>query len=331
MINHDKILGSLYGVAMGDAMGRPTEFMSLAAINTMFGDYGRLDLPRPALFTDDTQMTLAVAWAMISARGITPRELVRTLTNEFIEWRHSAPPRAPGMSCISSINQLKLTRKYHKSWTMAPVLSKGCGANMRVMATALLPSMDLAVNASQLQAALTHGHPEAIVSTELTALAIRWAAEDVDLIELPSMLGHRAFNQRHVYRHDWLGNLYTRWDVNMSMLQSWNALEHMMYRVGNALNMSNLMDACEVLGQAWHADQALATGLYYAIRYEDDPQLAISMAARTNGDSDSIASIAGAILGAKHGVAAWPVAWQNRIESADEIRYVANALADLKK
>jgi ADP-ribosylglycohydrolase len=55
------------------------------------------------------------------------------------------------------------------------------------------------------------------------------------------------------------------------------------------------------------------------------------MAARTNGDSDSIASIAGAILGAKHGVAAWPVAWQNRIESADEIRYVANALADLKK
>jgi len=62
----DKSKGMIYGLAIGDALGRPTEFMSLSAIKTTYGEKGIQDLPDPALYTDDTQMSLALAEALVS-------------------------------------------------------------------------------------------------------------------------------------------------------------------------------------------------------------------------------------------------------------------------
>ena len=49
--------------------------------------------------------------------------------------------------------------------------SKGCGANMRVTPLGLMPGLTDATRAgaSQLQAALTHGHSTALAASELTA------------------------------------------------------------------------------------------------------------------------------------------------------------------
>lgn len=44
----------IFGLAIGDALGRPTEFMSLSSIKRTYGEKGITDLPEPALFTDDT-------------------------------------------------------------------------------------------------------------------------------------------------------------------------------------------------------------------------------------------------------------------------------------
>ena len=63
----DKARGMIYGLAIGDALGRVTEFMSLSAIKTKYGEKGIQDLPDPALFTDDTQMSVAIAEALIKA------------------------------------------------------------------------------------------------------------------------------------------------------------------------------------------------------------------------------------------------------------------------
>ncbi len=59
--NLDRTLGMLYGLARGDALGAPVEFLSRGEIRVRFGPGGIKDLPAPALFTDDAQMTLAVA------------------------------------------------------------------------------------------------------------------------------------------------------------------------------------------------------------------------------------------------------------------------------
>ena len=61
----DKPMGMMFGLAVGDALGRPTEFMSLENIQSKYGPEGIQDLPEQALYTDDTQMTIAIAEALI--------------------------------------------------------------------------------------------------------------------------------------------------------------------------------------------------------------------------------------------------------------------------
>ena len=59
----DKIKGSLFGGAMGDALGYPVEFMSESQITSKYGlggitEYEFGTASGQALISDDTQMTL---------------------------------------------------------------------------------------------------------------------------------------------------------------------------------------------------------------------------------------------------------------------------------
>jgi ADP-ribosylglycohydrolase len=73
-----KATGSLFGLAYGDAMGAPTEFLSVDEIVSRYGQARPGDLVGdPALITDDTQMTLAVARAEWSPRIEHRDELAR--------------------------------------------------------------------------------------------------------------------------------------------------------------------------------------------------------------------------------------------------------------
>ena len=66
----------LFGLALGDALGAPTEFLKLPEIKQQYGARGIQEPPDPALYTDDTQMTLASdrrlarcrSWMLISTR-----------------------------------------------------------------------------------------------------------------------------------------------------------------------------------------------------------------------------------------------------------------------
>lgn len=323
MTTRDAIAGAMYGLALGDALGRPTEFMQLPEIWRRFGREGHLNLPEPALFTDDTQMTLAVARALGAAEAVRPAELACALGAEFVRWAREDEPRAPGMTCLRAVRELaKGTR-----WEDATVAgSKGCGANMRTASTAFLRHSDDAVGASQLQAALTHGHPTALAATELTALAIRWATDTSDLRELPSrLLAHAEWRIRgSAYNHAWLGELAERrwsaegWteETTLGWVESAQRVE---LAQEFALAQGVPQDVCREVGDGWTAETALGTALYFAVRYRHDPVLAISEAARTSGDSDSIASIAGAIVGARHGIEGWPSGWRRVIERRTEI------------
>ncbi|WP_371481019.1 ADP-ribosylglycohydrolase family protein [Kitasatospora sp. NBC_00315] len=48
--------GALLGLAIGDAIGRPTEFQPVERIAADWPDWRGLPLPQRALVTDDTQM-----------------------------------------------------------------------------------------------------------------------------------------------------------------------------------------------------------------------------------------------------------------------------------
>lgn len=60
----EQFLGCILGLACSDALGMQTEFRDLDSIRAAFGPAGIQDLPEPALFTDDTQMSVAVGEAL---------------------------------------------------------------------------------------------------------------------------------------------------------------------------------------------------------------------------------------------------------------------------
>ncbi|MBR9979900.1 MAG: ADP-ribosylglycohydrolase family protein [Desulfatitalea sp.] len=47
-----KAKGIIYGLAIGDALGWPTEFLKLDQIRAKYGPQGITELPDPALFRD---------------------------------------------------------------------------------------------------------------------------------------------------------------------------------------------------------------------------------------------------------------------------------------
>ncbi|HEY0696628.1 MAG TPA: ADP-ribosylglycohydrolase family protein, partial [Micromonospora sp.] len=67
------------------------------------------------------------------------------------------------------------------------------------------------------------------------------------------------------------------------------------------------------------------TALLSALWHADDPVAALARAATTAGDSDSIAALAGALLGAAYGMSAWPGRWADRIEYADQLAALGSA------
>ena len=64
----DRFQGCVLGLAIGDALGYPTEFLSLPEIQKRYGPNGIQELSgNPALHSDDTQTSMAVARALIES------------------------------------------------------------------------------------------------------------------------------------------------------------------------------------------------------------------------------------------------------------------------
>lgn len=315
--------GSLFGLAYGDALGKPTEFLTVAEIEHRYGPAGPRELSgEPALVTDDTQMALAVGWALHEAPSFTPEAVEPLLRQRFLAWSVSPDNnRAPGMTCLRACAELSRGVRWQEA-TVAG--SKGCGANMRVTPVGLLDvDLDTLAGLAQLQAGLTHGHPTGLAASELTAYAVFALRAGATLPEVPALLIERARSQRLVYREQWLGDLWQRPGSRSPeefIAQGWDECLAVLGRLVDALGRpDDGGDPCRATGEGWVAEEALATALLCAVRHADDPVTALARGATTAGDSDSIAALAGAFVGAAVGMAAWPTGWADRIEYADQL------------
>ncbi|MFL1904062.1 ADP-ribosylglycohydrolase family protein [Streptomyces tauricus] len=319
--------GALVGLALGDALGFPTEFKDVPSILAAFGPWRELELPDPAYITDDTQMTLALARGLRTAmdRGLLgPKRLERPVREEFVNWYQSPENnRAPGRTCLVACEKLK---HEDRLWQDASqVGSKGCGANMRVTPLGLAPGLsdEQRAGAAQLQAALTHGHPTALAASDLTAHAVRLLAQGAEPTGLVGLLRSYAYENRTNYHERWLGDLWTRAQdptPTHFISRGWDECLEALERVRQALRSpSPETDPCLATGAGWVAEEALATGLLCFLLFVDEPVTALRRAACTSGDSDSIACLAGAFSGAYLGADAWPTEWADRIEHQGDL------------
>ncbi|MEV6947544.1 ADP-ribosylglycohydrolase family protein [Streptomyces sp. NPDC051172] len=322
IVDKQAATGALTGLALGDALGFPTEFNDVPSILAKCGPWRQMRLPTPAIVTDDTQMTLALGRALRTAmdRGVlAPKRLERPLREEFVDWYQSPENnRAPGNTCLRACSLLK---DESRLWQDASQIgSKGCGANMRVAPVGLVPGLsdEQRAGAAQLQSALTHGHPTALAASDLTARAVRLLAQGVEPTGLVGLLRSYALENRSRYHHAWLGDLWTRAEdatPEEFIARGWDECLEILGRLQDAVRTVSVeTDPCLATGAGWIAEEALATGLLCFLLFVDEPVTAIRRAACTSGDSDSIACLTGAFAGAHLGAEAWPTEWADRIE-----------------
>jgi ADP-ribosylglycohydrolase len=322
--------GSLFGLAYGDALGKPTEFQTYEEIVAVHGPAGPRSLTgNPALVTDDTQMALAVGEGILAAGEFSPSALEPAWRAAFVAWATSPENnRAPGMTCLRACGGLA----EGLPWTDASQIgSKGCGANMRVTPIGLVPGLrdDQRAGAAQLQAGLTHGHPTGLAASELTAYAVRLLRDGLAPAGLVPALRARCVEQRAMYRGEWLGELWKRSSARSPeafIALGWDECAAALDRVTAALAAKSFAgDPCLATGAGWIAEEALATALYCYLISPDDPVAVVGRGAASSGDSDSIACLAGAFTGAALGAGAWPAGWRDQIEYRDRLTRLAEA------
>ncbi|MFE8964563.1 ADP-ribosylglycohydrolase family protein [Streptomyces iakyrus] len=327
LVHKQAATGALTGLALGDALGFPTEFNDVPSILAKCGPWREMELPQRPVVSDDTQMTLALGRAVRTAmdRGVlAPLRLVRPLREEFVNWYQSPENnRAPGRTCMKACYLLK---DESRPWQDASQTdSKGCGANMRVAPLGLVPGLsdEQRAGAAQLQSALTHGHPTALAASDLTAHAVRLLAQGAEPTGLIGLLRSYALENRGRYHERWLGDLWRRaGDPSPERFigRGWDECLEALERLRHAVRtVSPETDPCLATGEGWIAEEALATGLLCFLLFVDEPVTALRRAACTAGDSDSIACLTGAFAGAHRGAEAWPTAWADRVEYRSDL------------
>ncbi len=329
----DRVMGCLFGGAVGDALGYPVEFLDESSIFAQYGPQGitahrlRDGLAR---VSDDTQMTLFTANGLLYAttRGKTKgimgpyRDYIACAYREWYLtqngprrdkkeqqtcWLMNVPQlyafRAPGNTCMSAI------RAGCCGTVEDPVNhSKGCGGVMRVAPIGLYfedtaSGMD-ALRAAQLggeAAALTHGHPLGYMPAALLTHMIHTLSHgEHACIRAAAENGLRA-----------LQALYP----GEPCLDPFAQL--IRQAVSLAQGDTDDLKAIHQLGEGWCGDEALAIALYCCLKYEYDFRRAVVTAVNHRGDSDSTGAIAGNIMGAWLGYSAIPEDLLQGLELAD--------------
>ncbi|WP_324772740.1 ADP-ribosylglycohydrolase family protein [Streptomyces kunmingensis] len=344
--------GTLFGLAIGDAMGRPLAPLSMARITAEYGNWATMELPLydggdAVRVSDTTQLALALAEALaetavraplteaearhsLTTRGalpappwITPRAVTHALRSHLVRWRHSPDnDRAPGRTTLDACAALEGQIPWQAA--SAPT-SKGCAAVVRAAAVGLVPyvSAEQRSGIAQLQAALTHGHPTALAASDLAAHAVHLLVHRCEPAALLGKLRAHAAASRRTYRTDWLGDLADRAGAESPasyIAAGWDECLAALDSVAEALRAKDPnREPGAAAGTDWTADHVLAGALYAYLVTDGRPRDTVRRAAHTSGASAATAALAGAFAGAHRGTANWPREWVQAMEYRERI------------
>lgn len=296
----------LYGVALGDALGWPIEFLPMPKINVIYGEAGIQEPPQNAKVSDETQTSVAIAEALIEAGSADIETLMGAVTRKLIEWSNSPENnRAPGHTVTEAIRTLEAG----VSWREAGVATAmGNGSVVRMAPVGFFYQKNPARLKEVANAAgiATHAHRAANAGAIAAAYLIKLALDGVPPDE------------------------YVRLTMEFTSGIS-DEFDETMLKVGHVSEWKDEFAAINHIGSGWTAPDAVAMAIYCTMRYPDDFAGALRRAVNIPGDSDSVGSIVGGILGARLGLDAIPNEWIARLEGLDHITSVADQLAACKQ
>jgi ADP-ribosylglycohydrolase len=304
MNEQERAQAMIYGLALGDALGWPIEFLNMQKVSIIYGTLGIQEPPTPARVTDDTQTSLVIAETLIDAADSELDVLMAGMTRRLIDWSNSAEnDRAPGYS----VTEAARTLEAGVSWRESGGQAKGNGSSIRVAPIGYVYQYDTRrlKEVAHATGIATHAHPASDAAAIAAAYLIKLALEGVPPADWPNAV------------MDFASGISDDFDAAM-------------LKIGQVSQWTDENTAINHIGDGWVGEEAVAMSIYCAIRYPDDFVGALRRAVNIPGDSDSVGCITGGLMGARLGLSAIPSDWIARLEKLDYMTDVANRLAKKK-
>ncbi|NNN08350.1 MAG: ADP-ribosylglycohydrolase family protein [Acidimicrobiaceae bacterium] len=280
----DRAIGAVIGGAVGDALGAGYEFGPANEPAAVTMRRGTLTGEPAGHWTDDTAMAIAILEVAATQGTLTTERAATAVGERFLEWFRSGP------SDIGNQTRAVLSRATSGAdLASAAVLEQECypdragnGSLMRTGPVALVHLGDESslASAARAMSALTHPGPYAQDACVLWTLAIDHAIRTGELVG-PRVGLHLIDASR---REEW-----KRW------LDEAESLEPRRFNPNGYV-----VTALRASWSAIHTTRAS----------EDHFESGIRQAVAIGDDTDTVAAIAGSLLGAAYGASAVPIEWR---------------------
>jgi len=293
----------LYGLLIGDAVGRPYEFKSPADIPA-FEDiciippkgYNSTYAHVPfGTWTDDGAQALALLDSLIQCRGLDLEHFSECLCDWFKKGKYTPDGTVfdCGIQTSSALNRILSGVSVIKA-AGRDEFSNGNGALMRVLPVALFErvSIENMINIALKQGIPTHGHPRSAVVCALYCLMAR----------------HLIDEQTYIDPKTASDTLYDYLDDNQQ--------SELDYILASPFR-DNPKGSGYVVDTIWSVDFAMQ-----ADNYRDVIRNAILL----GNDTDTTAAIAGGLAGLKYGYDGLPQDWLNCLKGKDQVNALLTQL-----
>jgi len=287
-------MGALLGCAVGDALGAPFEFkkgFSIRAVDNLGEFYHLLDKCPLGQYTDDTQLTLALAETYIANLGFKGFYYAKRLA-EF--WARGEII-GPGISCTEAVKNLNAGKTWRNSGDIEG--KAGNGAAMRASPVGLwnYDNPEQLKKDSIAQSQITHKDPRAKAGALAVACAIAYNLTH-EKIEPEEFANAGA---------ELIKDLSPEFSGYISRLPGWLLVEEQIALL--EISCAGWLEPPRWIDQITpFVIPTVLVALYNFLRTPQDFFLTVKRTLQAGGDVDTTASIAGAISGSFNGAKAIP-------------------------
>jgi ADP-ribosylglycohydrolase len=295
-----RIEGCVIGLAVGDALGMPTEGLTRHEIRARWGrvsDFIAAADLRAGQYTDETQSAIALAESIARNRGFDPEAAASALR----DWCAGGDVRRPSPGTAQAC--VRLTRG--TAWSESGSDSADCAAAAPAALIGLLHCRNPEKPAEDAAAAtvITHRDQRAVAGAVAMAAAVAYLVRADVTGDVPSVLDHAA---------------------SASAAHS-REMAAAIKAVGDLLDLAPRM-AMDEIGYSGFAVEAVPAAFYCFAVTPDDFAESVLLAVNTGGRASSIAAMTGALGGAHLGLEAIPSRWVEGVEGSQRLRQLAREL-----
>lgn len=298
----DRAIGSLLGLAIGDAVGTTLEFSKrdqYKHITDMIGG-GPFNL-NPGEWTDDTSMALCLADSLIEKKSFDPTDLML----RFSRWMRYGYNSSTGFCFDIGITTKAAIIKFEKTSNPFSGSKKnntaGNGSIMRLAPVAIYyyDREDTAIKIAKLQSKTTHG---ALESIEASALLAKILINGINGKKKSTIFNLKDFYSPSISVQKLAHNK-----------KPWNW-------------QSKSRKEIKSSGYVMHTLEAAIWCVFNTNNFKD----AILMAANLGDDADTVAAVTGQIAGSIYGKSNIPTEWLNKLYNKQHINNIGLNLFNRK-